>query len=129
MADEVQRNLTSSQILELIQFFHMQIERQGSVALMPLKVIFLSCKSREIIEHVEQYILESLGPYLAKQIRRKSRKINVTSERLFEIYFLMLELEDSLAVKLYHKKLVRRATKLCGESASLFPVRFRRGTG
>jgi hypothetical protein len=115
MSEEIQKSLSSSQILELLQFFHESLEEESIV--IPLKAVLSGIKAHEVIEHISPYIAKQLGPSLHKKLRKKD-----ASEELFEIYFLMLELSDNLAVELYEPSVVTRATKLCQASLALFPV-------
>jgi hypothetical protein len=92
-------------------------EKSGEPSILPLKVVLLGIKSPEVIEYVETYLSETLGPSLWKRLRKKR-----TSDSQFELYFLMLELSDKLAMSLYERTVVRRARKRCEESTALFPV-------
>lgn len=82
-----------------------------------LKAVLLGIKSHDVIEYVSPYISETLGPSLRKKLRRKH-----ASESMFEVYFIILELFDTLAVELYSSKLVKKAIKCCQESTAIFAV-------
>lgn len=85
--------------------------------MIPLKAVLLGIKAHEVIEHISPYISKQLGPSLHEMLRKRD-----ASEDLFEIYFLILELSDTLAAELHESSVVKRATKLCQESLALFPV-------
>ena len=118
----VQRNLSSSQILELLRFLNENLTEAKIV--IPLKAVLMGIKSHQIIEDVSPYISETLGPALYKILRRKH-----ALEGLYEIYFLILELSDTLAVELYDSKTVNRMTKRCQKSIAIYPVFRFRGSG
>lgn len=44
------------------------------------------------------------------------------SEELFEVWFLAMEISDSLAHDLFHFKAIKRASRISQKSASLFAV-------
>ena len=77
----------------------------------------MGIKSHQIIEDVSPYISKTFGPDLCKILRHKH-----TLEEFFEIYFLMLELSDTLALELYDSKTVNRMRKRCQKSMALYPV-------
>ena len=77
----------------------------------------MGIKSHQIIDEISPFISKTLGPALCKMLRRKH-----ASESLFEIYFLMLELSDTLALELYDSKTVNRMRKRCEKSMTLYPV-------
>ena len=115
ISEEVQRNLSSSQVLELLQFLNVNLSEWKTAV--PLKAVMMGIKSHQIIEEVSPYISETLGPTLCKILRHKH-----PLEGLFEIYFLMLELSDTLALELYDSKTVSRMRKRCQKSMILYPV-------
>ena len=122
ISEEVQRNLSSSQILELLQFLNANLA--GGKTVVPLKAVMMGIKSHQIVEEVSPYISKTLGPALCKILRRK-----YAFEGLFEVYFLMLELSDTLALELYDSKTVNRMRKRCQKSMALYPVFARRCSG
>lgn len=117
---EIPGNLSSSQILELLKWLNANLAVSGT--LIPLKAILTGIKANEIIEHASPVIVEIFESSLLKHLRGKH-----ASEDLFEIYFLALELSDTLATALYNFKVVKRASKYCKESTALFPVKCRCG--
>ena len=88
-----------------------------STTLLPFKAILMSIRSIETIKHVSGYINEMFQDGLLNQLRKKH-----ASEDLFEVYFLAMEISDSLARNLIHSKVVKRASRLSQKSLSLFPV-------
>jgi hypothetical protein len=86
--------------------------------MVPLKAVLLGIRSHEVIEFTSPYISETFGPALRKKLRKQAL------ENMYEVYFLLLELSDSLAADLYSSKLVKRATRRCRASTALFPVHF-----
>jgi hypothetical protein len=119
ISHEIPGNLSSSQILELLKWLNANLAVSGT--LIPLKAILTGIKTNEIIEHASPVIVEMFESLL-KQLRGKH-----ASEDLFEIYFLALELSDTLATALYNFKVAKRASKYCKESTALFPVKSRCG--
>ena len=112
---EVQKNLSSSQILELLQFL---TEKMAvGKTLTPLKAVVRGIKSPDIINHLHPYITETLAPALRSQVRGKH-----TPNDIFEVYYLLLELSDAVTIELYHRKFVKQAVRRCEKSASLFAV-------
>lgn len=77
----------------------------------------MGIKSHQIIDEVSPFISKTLGHALCKMLHRKH-----APESLFEIYFLMLELSDTLALELYDSKTVNRMRKRCEKSMTLYPV-------
>jgi hypothetical protein len=115
LSKEIHNNLSSSQILDLLQWLNVNLSVSGT--LLPLKAILSGMKSSEVIEHVSPFIIEMFESTISKQLRGRK-----ASEELFELYFLALELSDTLASALYDFKIVKRAAKFCKKSAALFPV-------
>jgi hypothetical protein len=114
---EVQKNLSSSQILELLQFL---TERMSvDTTLIPLNAVVRGIKSPDIINHLHPYITETLAPALRSQVRGKR-----TPNDIFEVYYLLLELSDAVTIELYDRKFVKQAVRQCEKSASLFAVPF-----
>jgi hypothetical protein len=56
--------------------------------------------------------------HLKEELRRKH-----PSEEWYEIYFLAMELSDSIARALYDSKVMKKAKKICKSLPVLFPVR------
>jgi hypothetical protein len=114
---EVQKNLSSTQILELLEFLteKMTVEK----TLIPLKAVVRGIKSPDIINHLHSYITETLTPSLRSQVRGKH-----TPDEIFEVYYLLLELSDSLTIKLYDRKFVKQAVRQCEKFATHFAVPF-----
>ena len=77
----------------------------------------MGLKSIETIKHVSGYIKEMFQGGLLDRLRGKH-----ASEELFEVYFLAMEISDSLARDLFHFKAIKRASRISQKSASLFPV-------
>jgi hypothetical protein len=115
ISNEIRVNLSSSQILELLKFLDERLSNPNT--LLPLKAILSAIKSHQIIEHVSSFIKTSFENNLNEKLQAKD-----PSEELFEIYFLAMELSDSLAITLYDAKVIKRAAKLCKKSVRLFPV-------
>ena len=120
ISHEIPGNLSSSQILELLKWLNANLAVSGT--LIPLKAILTGMKANDIIYHASPVIVEMFESSLLKQLRGKH-----ASEDLFEIYFLALELSDTLATALYNFKVAKRASKYCKESTALFPVKSRCG--
>jgi hypothetical protein len=118
ISKEIHNNLFSSQILDLLRWLNANLAVSGT--LLPLKAILSGMNSSEVIEHVSPFIIEMFESTISKQLRGKK-----ATEELFELYFLALELSDTLASALYDFKIVKRAAKFCKKSAALFPVSFR----
>jgi hypothetical protein len=116
ISQEIPGNLSSSQILELLKWLNANLAVSGT--LIPLKALLNGLKSNDIIEHASPVIIQMFESSLLKQLRGKH-----ASEDLFEIYFLALELSDTLATALYNLKVVKRAAKYCKKSTALFPVK------
>lgn len=89
-----------------------------STTLLPFKAVLMGIRSIETIKHVSGYINEMFQDGLLNQLRKKN-----ASEDLFEVYFLAMEISDSLARNLIHSKVVNRASRLSQKSLSLFPVK------
>jgi len=115
MSEEIGKNLTASQILQLLQYLQENLPNPSFV--MSLKTVLSGIKSQEVIEYLSTYMAESLGPLLCKNLRQKD-----ASESLYEVFYLLLELSDSLAMGLYDKKLIQKAERRCQKSLELFPV-------
>jgi hypothetical protein len=120
ISNEIHNNLFSSQILDLLQWLNANLTVSGT--LLPLKAILSGMKSSEVIEHVSPLVIEMFESTISKQLKGKN-----ASEELFELYFLALELSDTVATALYDFKIVKRAVKFCKRSAALFPVSLRCG--
>jgi len=116
ISEEVQMNLASTQIQELLEFFIDNIDEQGTMIAM--KTVLLGIKSPDIIEHITPFITASLAPAIKKRLLKGEKATNTR----FEIYFLVLELSDSLALQLFSYKELKRALRLCQKSHSMFAV-------
>ena len=116
ISDEVPKNLASTQIQELLEFFIDNIDEQGTMIAM--KTVLLGIKSPDIIEHITPVITASLAPAIKKRLLKGEKATNTR----FEIYFLVLELSDSLALQLFSYKELKRALRLCQKSHSMFAV-------
>jgi hypothetical protein len=87
-----------------------------------MKAVLMGINSVDVIEHITPFIIESLAPPLKKSLGgRKLHKFRATDAH-FEIYFLLSELSDSLTQQLVSFKVLKRASRLCQESQSLFAV-------
>jgi hypothetical protein len=85
--------------------------------MIPLKAVLSAINTDDDVEYLSSYLSETFGSTLGHEIHKKD-----ISDDIFEIYFIMMELSDSLTNKLYSSTLVKRATKLCQTSTALFPV-------
>lgn len=120
ICEEVRKNLASTQIQEVLLFFIDNIYDEGST--IPMKTVLRGIKSLDNIEHITPFIREDLAPVVQKKLL-KGRK---ATDAGFEIYFLLLELSDSLTLELFSYKVLRTALRLCRKSQSLFAVCWRR---
>jgi hypothetical protein len=116
ISHEIQKNLSASQILQLLHFLNERLPNQHT--LLPLKAILLGIQSHQIIEHISNFIIEMFNVHLKEELRRKH-----PSEEWYEIYFLAMELSDSIARALYDSKVMKKAKKICKSLPVLFPVR------
>ncbi len=84
--------------------------------LVPLKIVIQGIKSREAVAVVSDYLKELFA--------RNSKKLRTekATEEGFEIYFLLLELSDSLTLSMFDKKILKRSVKLCKKAVSIYPV-------
>ena len=116
ISEEVRKNLASTQIQELLEFFIDNIDEQGTMIAM--KTVLLGIKSPDMIEHITPFITASVAPAIQKKLPKGEKATNAR----FEIYFLILEFSDSLALQLFTYKDLKKALRLCQSSHSLFAV-------
>jgi len=85
--------------------------------LLPLKAVIMGIKSKDTVEFVSEYIKEMFQKDLVKKLRLKT-----ASEELYEIFYLLLELSDSLTLAMFDGKTIRRAAKFCKKGRAIYPV-------
>ena len=115
ISEQVQKSLESSQLLDLLQFFAEQTSLKETLA--PLKAVLKGIKSHDIITHLQSFIVETLAPKLRSLVHGKH-----APQGVFEVYFLLLELSDSITTELYDRKFMKRVLRYCEKSADLFAV-------
>jgi len=84
---------------------------------LPLKAVIMGIKSKDTVEFVSEYIKEMFQKDLVKKLRLKS-----ASEELYEIFYLLLELSDSLTLAMFDGRTIRRAAKFCEKGRAIYPV-------
>ena len=114
ISHEIERNLSPSQILDLLKFMHEDM-KEGK--LLPLKAVIMGIKSKEAVDFVSEYVEEMFQKDLVKKLRLKT-----ASEELYEIFYLLLELSDSLTLAMFDRKTIRRAAKFCKKGRAIYPV-------
>jgi hypothetical protein len=77
-----------------------------------MKAVLMGITSVDVIKHITPFITESLAPPLQKSLGGKKTQTFTTADAHFEIYFLLLELSDSLTRKLYSFDVLKRASRL-----------------
>jgi hypothetical protein len=85
--------------------------------LVPLKVVVRGIQTKEAIDFVGEYVKQLFDKHLVKKLRSKS-----APESLFEVYYLLLSLSDTLTTAMIDKKAVKRAVNLCRKGIALYPV-------
>jgi hypothetical protein len=108
----VHDELSTGQVLEVLDFL-----RTSETNLIPIVTVLSGIKSLQVIQGITTYISESLGPYYLHKLRKQN-----ASKDLFEVFFLILELSDQIAISLYDAKVLKQASRRCKQELSLFPV-------
>ena len=100
-------------MLELLKFLNKNMMDDN---LVPLKIVIQGIKSREAVAVVSDYLKELSAPNLKKLRTEKA------TEEDFEIYFLLLELSESLTLSMFDQKILKRSVKMCKKAVSIYPV-------
>jgi len=85
--------------------------------LSPLKAVLGGIRSKETVDFVTEYVTKMFRKNLVKKLRAKD-----STEEVYEVYYLILEFSDSLALLMVDEKTTTRALKLCKKGISKYAV-------